>query len=123
VSFYQVAGEERWSENRVAEGLKEIRPLADHPITTAKGAQGDADVLEWTVQIWRGANEATQAVLDVLEDKSTNYTMVELEDKLQEYEEWSQKLAKLLGVGRATQFTKHPNMKKSGVTSRRSWTS
>jgi hypothetical protein len=68
VSFHQVAGEERCSENRVAEGLKEIRPL-------------------------------------------------------QEYEEWSQKLAKLLGVGRATQFTKHPNIKKSGVTSRRSWTS
>jgi hypothetical protein len=86
---------------------QEIRAPTDHLNELIKASWKDAAALELAVQMRSVADKATQAVLYMLENKSTDYMMAELDDTLHEFEEWGQNLAKLQVADMAVCFTSH----------------
>jgi hypothetical protein len=83
--LHHIASEEEWSESRFADRLKEIRSPVDHLIKQAKGVRIDTAITDRVTQVHEVAGVVVQHATDLLEERSTDFTVKELEDELQEF--------------------------------------
>jgi hypothetical protein len=86
----------------LAEKLKDLQAPADHLIKTAKKTQKDPVIADWAAKMRSAVKEATKAAMEVLKERSTNYTIDEVEDDIDVFEEQGQGLAELLKVAKAS---------------------
>jgi hypothetical protein len=86
----------------LAEKLKDLQAPADHLIKTAKKTQKDPVIADWPAKMRSAVKEATEAAMEVLKERSTNYTIDEVEDDIDVFEERGQGLAELLKVAKAS---------------------
>ncbi len=102
--MHQLAVEENWPEVWTAERLRKIQASADRLVETARGVQLDVDIAEWVEKVHSLWPDMARHTIEVLEEKSTNYIFIELECEVLEFEDYSQKLERLIEEARAAHF-------------------
>ena len=95
-AIHRAAEEENWPEGQTAERLRKIRAPADHLIKEAREQLQVAAIADWVEEVRSLASKAARQAARVLKQKSTNYTIKEVEFELRRYGVWSQGLGKLV---------------------------
>jgi hypothetical protein len=78
-ALYQTAKEESWPKGQTEEWLKEISAPADHLMEAARGAMLDAAIDDWVEKGRSLAGMTPGCSAAVLEEKSNDYKIEELE--------------------------------------------
>jgi hypothetical protein len=103
--------EENWPWERTQDRVKKLCDPIEELIKWANSSQRDSALETWVAQVRTIAKDAVWVAKKVLKDQSTNYTVAEIDDKLQVYCDRGQRLSELLVTGWLAGYARHPRFK------------
>jgi hypothetical protein len=105
----RTAAKEEWTLARRQERLQEIRELVETLVRTARATRWDTAVAAWLTQVCSLVDEVLESARQVIDDKSTDYTLDEVDEELQLMAQHGQWMRKLLAASKRDGFAGHPD--------------
>jgi hypothetical protein len=104
-SIPALASKEKWSLEHRDQQLAEMWGLVEDLLKWAVASQQVPAITKWTREVHKILPEAQEQADEVLEEKSSDYRLEEVDFFMQEFGTWSWQLDKLLVRGAAASFT------------------
>ncbi len=107
------AKEEDWPAARRQERLQQVREPVEALVRMARATKRDTAVTAWTDRMRVLADEVLEAAKQIIEDKSEDYTLDEVDEELDMLTKRGQQVRDHLEAGRRDGFEGHPEFKQA----------